>query len=99
MLSGSSPPCSPVLKCPVAAVSERVLRPHLAGQLVERLGAKDGVLYPIGRDHAVSSLRQTGDDAGGQGVGIATGCSLIVFAMIHSTTVLSPSGIPLSLAG
>src|SRR5260370_24046462 len=59
-------------ECPVAAVSEGVLRPHLAGQLVERLGAEGGVLYSIGRDDAVSGTGQSGDDAGCQGVGIAT---------------------------
>jgi hypothetical protein len=61
-------------ECPVAAVSEGVLRPHLAGQLVERLGAEGGVLYPIGRDDAVSDRGQSGDEAGCQDVGIATRC-------------------------
>jgi hypothetical protein len=59
-------------ECPVAAVSEGVLRPHLAGQLIERLGAEGGVLYPIGRDDAVSDPGQSGDDAGGQAGGITT---------------------------
>src|ERR1700738_4196346 len=46
-------------ECPVAAVSEGVLRPHLAGQLVERLAAEGGVLHPIGRDDAVSGRGST----------------------------------------
>jgi hypothetical protein len=81
-------------ECPVAAVSGVVLRPHLAGQLVERLGVDGGVLSPVGRDDRITCLAQSGDDAGGQGVGIARAVSLIVFAIIRSTAALSRSDIP-----
>jgi len=72
MLSGSSPPGSPVLERPIPAVSVAILRAHLGRQLVERLGTERGVLYQVDRVDTVSRLRQCGDDAGGQGVGIAT---------------------------
>jgi hypothetical protein len=45
---------------------------QLGRQLLERLATECGVLRQVDRGDAVSRLRQGGDDAGGQGVGIAT---------------------------
>jgi hypothetical protein len=48
-----------------------ILRPHVGRQLVERLGTECGVLYQLDWVDTVSRLRQGGDDAGGQGFGVA----------------------------
>jgi hypothetical protein len=76
------------------------IRSGMKRQFVEWLGAEGGVLYPIGRDDAVSGRGQSGDDAGGQGVGIATrgfidrvrddpldGCAI---ALRHSALLVVP---------
>src|ERR1700724_3382016 len=72
MLSGSSPTVLAGPECPIPSVSVGILRAHLGRQLLERLATECGVLRQVDRGDAVSRLRQGGDDAGGQGVGIAT---------------------------
>jgi hypothetical protein len=48
----------------------------------------------VGRKDTIACFGQSGDDAGGQGVGIAPRRSLIVFAMIRSTAEASTFDIP-----
>jgi hypothetical protein len=59
-------------------------------------GAEGGVHYPLGRGDTEACLSQGGDDAGRQGIEIATRCFIDRVRDDCSTAALSPSGIPLS---
>jgi hypothetical protein len=61
----------------------RLLRPQIGRQLVEWLRPESGVVCSW--SDAVSGLLQSGDDMGARAVGSPRACSLIAFAMIHST--------------
>ena len=84
MLSGSSPPCSRGFEFPIATVSVDVLRAHIGCQIIEWLRTQRGVLW----SDAVSGILQSGDDMGASASGSPRACSLMAFAMIHSTVAL-----------